>query len=541
MHPGKTTVVFFVLAVLSRVLFIFLYPPSGNDHEMLHTAVDNLLSGNGLSYAVANTNDLSATAYQPMTEWPPLVAYFISVVKAITGNADTADLLIMCVGMCFLLLVMHNIMKLLQLTAHTRIILWILIAANPDPFRNLGISDLYSALFMAWSVLFILRFIKQQQIHTGQLMAASIFFFLPAAFRYQYYPLIFIFPLVLLAVAKLKQSPALLKKGLLSLSIVFFLFCFQVAVLYQQSGSASYIADDETGFYPQNLLSVFPFLLKSFLNTSYFETKLLMFDSGILSIYYSICGFLTLIILTTTFFYLWKQVKRFDPVSEEPIETLKLSRFTVYIVGVGVVLLLTVLSLYYHPQVQEGGGFFTYVKEGRYYIVSSLMFMVLFASFLQSYLQKVEWRLRLPVRRLAIASLLIINTSLFGKFLYNASTDNLVDFKTRRLETRELLQHEIENLLQQNKLPVVAVSKNKDLIYYPNIRDYGIVRDFKEFFRKGIQTSQPVQVVMVTRKKLSREEQSIIEQRGATEVTSNKYCRMFHFIADRKQAVAMLY
>ncbi len=103
------------------------------------------------------------------------------------------------------------------------------------------------------------------------------------------------------------------------------------------------------------------------------------------------------------------------------------------------------------------------------------------------------------------------------------------------------MQHEIENLLQQNKLPVVAVSKNKDLIYYPNIRDYGIVRDFKEFFRKGIQTSQPVQVVMVTRKKLSREEQSIIEQRGATEVTSNKYCRMFHFIADRKQAVAMLY
>ncbi|HEX4957549.1 MAG TPA: hypothetical protein VFV46_05175 [Lacibacter sp.] len=541
MRPGKTTAAFFVLAVIFRTFYIFLYPPAGNDHEMIHAAVDNLLSGNGLSFPVANTNDLSSTAYQPMTEWPPLVAYFLSVVKAIVGNADAADILIMSLGMCLLLLVMHNIMKLLNLTDQTRIILWIIIAANPDPFRNLGISDLYSALFMMWGVLFLLRFLQQPQIHTGQLMAASVFFFLPAAFRYQYYPLIFLFPLLILGAGHIKQNPHLFKKGLLSLSIVFFLLCYQVATLYQHSGSASYIADDETGFYPQNLLLAYPFLLKAFLNTSYFETKLLLMGQQNMVPYYAACALITFSILTGIFIFLFKQVKGFNAHSEEPAEILKLSRLAVYMIAAGVVLLLSALSLRYYPQVKETGGMFTYVKEGRYFIVSSLLFLMLFASLSQNYILKFKRSWQFPVRKLAFASLMIINLSLFGKFLYNASTSNLVDYKGRRSENRQLVQHEIESLLNKYKLPVVAASEDKDLIYYPNIKDYGIVKNFKELLQKGIHTTQPVQVVLVTRKKLSKRETAFVQQRGAKEVFSNKHYRLFHFIADNKQAVAMLY
>jgi hypothetical protein len=541
MRPGKATAAFFLLAVTFRTIYIFLYPPQGNDHEMIHTAVDNLLSGNGLSFPVANTNDLSSTAFQPMTEWPPLVAYMLSVFKAVIGSADAADLLIMCLGMCLLLLVMHNIMKLLNLTDQSRIVLWIIIAANPCPFGSLGISDLYSALFMMWSVLFLLRFIQQQQIHTPQLMAASVFFFLPAAFRYQYYPLIFLFPLLLIGAGKLKQNADLLKKGLLSLSIVFFLLCFQVALLYQHTGSASYVADDETGFYPQNLLMSYPFLLKAFLNSSYFETKLMLMGRQNMLPYYTICFFVTLFILVRTFIYLFKEIKTFKGESAEPAETLKLSRFAVFSVAISIVGLLAALSVYYFPQVKESGGSFTYVKEGRYYIVSSLLFLVLFASFIQGYLLQFKLSWQLPVRRLAIATLLLINVSLFGKFLFNASTGNLVDFKERRSENRQMVQLEIESLVNKYKLPVVAASEDKDLIYFPQIKDYGIVRNFKELLQKGIQTSQPIQVVLVTEKKLSKKETEFVKQRGAKEVFSNKYYRVFHFIADSKQAVAMLY
>lgn len=542
MHPGKATAAFFVLAVIFRTFYIFLYPPAGNDHEMIHAAVNNLLSGNGLSFPVANTNDLSSTDYQPMTEWPPMVAYFISVVKAITGNANVADLLIMSLGMCLLLLVMHNIMKLLNLTDQTRIVLWIIIAANPDPFRNLGISDLYSALFMMWGVLFLLRFIQQPQIQTGQLMAASVFFFLPAAFRYQYYPLIFLFPVLLMGTGYLKQSQPLLKKGLLSFSIVFFLFCFQVAMLYQHNGSASYIADDETGFYPQNLLLTYPFLLKAFINSSYFETKLLLTAGRQMMMpYYTVCALISVPVLLALFVYLFRQVKHFNKISNEPAELLKLSRFAVFSIAVSVILLLAALSLRYYPQVKETGGMFTYVKEGRYFIVSSLLFLVLFASLAQDFVLKLYRNRQFTVHKLVFASLMIINLSLFGKFLYNATTNKLNDYKGRRAENRQMVQREIESLLHQYKLPVVAASEDKDLIYCPSIKDYGIVRNFKELLEKGIHTSQPVQVVLVTRKKMSLRETAFVLQRGAKEVFSNKYYRLFHFIADNKQAVAMLY
>jgi hypothetical protein len=541
MHPGKATAAFFVLAVIFRTVYIFLYPPQGNDHELIHAAVDNLLSGNGLSFTVASTNDLSLTAYHPMTEWPPLVAYLLSIFKAVLGSADAADLSIMSIGMLLLLVVVHNIMKLLQLTEGSRIILWIIIAANPCPFGNLGISDLYSALFMLWGVLFLLRFFKQPQVHTAQLMAASVFFFLPAAFRYQYYPLIFVFPALLILSGKLKKDVQLLKKGLLSLSIVFFLLSFQVALLYQHSGTATYIADDETGFYPQNLLAAYPFLVKTFLNSSYFENKLLLMGRENMIPYYTICLLITVLLLSKTFIYLLKQVKTFNVSSEESAETLKLSRLAVFTVAISIVFLLAALSVYYSPQVKESGGFFTYVKEGRYYIVSSLLFLVLFASLIQSYVLQFKLNWQMPIRRLAIATLLLINVSLFGKFLFNASTGNLVDFKERRQQNRDMVQNEIESLANKYKLPVVAASEDKDLIYYPHIKDYGIVKSFKELLHKGIHTSQPIQVVLVTEKKLSKKETYFIQQRGAKEVFSNKYYRMFHFIADNKQAVAMLY
>jgi hypothetical protein len=538
MRQGKTTAAFFALAVFFRILYIFLYPPAGNDHEMIHTAVDNLLSGNGLSYAIASANDLSSTIYQPMTEWPPLVAYLLSAVKAMTGSAYATDMILMSIGMMLLLVVLHAIMKLLRLSEQTRIILWIIIAANPDPFRGVGISDLYSALFMVWGVLFCIRFMMDQKVSTMQLMVASVFFFLPAAFRYQYYPLIFLFPFLLLGAGKIKKDINLFRKGLLSLSIVFFLLCFQIAMLYQHTGTGSYIVDDKTGFYPQNLMWAHPFLLKSFFNTSYIETKLLMMGGQNVLPYYALCFAVTLLILTTVFTYLVKQVRSFKADKNDHKELVKLSRFSLFTVGASVVLLLTALSLYYDMQHKA---MFTYVREGRYFIVSSLLFLLLFASLAQSFVFKLRFNWKLPVKKLALASIMIINLSLFGKFLYNSVTDNLKDTAGKRQEQRKLVQHEIESLITKYKLPVVAASQNRDLIYYPNIKDYGIVKNFKELFQNGIHTSQPVQLILVTSRKLTKEETTFVEQRGAREIKSNNYHRIFHLITSNKEAIAMLY
>jgi hypothetical protein len=542
MRQGKTTAAFFALAVFFRILYIFIYPPQGNDHEMIHTAVDNLLSGNGLSYAIADPKDLSTTLYQPITEWPPLVAYILSFAKAIVGSSDAADLLLMGIGMLFLLLVLHSIMKLLNLSHHTRIILWIIIAANPAPFGSLGISDLYSALFMLWGVLFCLRFVIAENIPTLQIMAASVFFFLPAAFRYQYYPLILLFPLILIGAGKLKKDLNLFRKGLLSLSIVFFLLCFQVAMLYQHSGTAAHLAEDKTGFYPENIIWFYPFLLKSIVNTGYIETKLLFMGKENLVPYLLLSLTVTMIVLGGMFLFLLKQIRSFKAGVQDISETIKMSRFILFTVAISVVFLLIALSLRYDAQVNQKGQFlFTYVSEGRYFVVSSILFLILLASLAQGFVYKLTFSWHVPVRKFALATVMLINLSMFSKFLYNSATNNLVDYKSKRMEQRLVLKKEIETLLLKYKLPVVAASENKDLIYFPNIKDYGIVKSFKELFQNGTHTSQPVQLILVTKKTLSENELSFVQLQGAKEILNNKSHRMFHVIVNSKEALAMLY
>jgi hypothetical protein len=209
-----------------------------------------------------------------------------------------------------------------------------------------------------------------------------------------------------------------------------------------------------------------------------------------------------------------------------------------FIIASSVVVLLTVLSLRYDMQSKA---MFTYVREGRYFIISTLLFLLLFSSLAQSFVLKLNFQWQFSARRLAFASLMIINLSLFGKFLYNSATNNLKDLKGKRQEQRQFVLHEIEELIQKNKLPVVAASQNRDLIYYPNIKDYGIVRNFKDLFQKGIHTSQPVQIVLVTGKKLSNEEAAFVKQKGAKEILNNGYHKMFHLIATSNEVAALLH
>jgi hypothetical protein len=242
---------------------------------MMHTAVQNLLSGNGLGFHIASTTDLSVTTFRAMNEWPPLPAYLLSVVKAMTGSAYAADMILLGLGMLLLLIVLRALMQVLQLKDQVQSILWIIIGSNPEPFRNLGITDLYGGLFLVWGVLLTIRLLQQPAASNRQVLIASLFFFLPAAFRYQYYPVIFIYPVFLVVASVLGRQKLLQRQAWLSLSVVFFLLATQVALLLQQTGSGSYMVKDATGFYPENLVWTYPFLIKSFVNRSYFENQLI--------------------------------------------------------------------------------------------------------------------------------------------------------------------------------------------------------------------------------------------------------------------------
>jgi hypothetical protein len=545
MTPGKTSGALFLLAVIFRILYLFLYPPNGTDHEMMHTAVQSLLSGNGLGFHIASTTDLSVTTFRAMNEWPPLAAYMLSVVKAMTGSGYAADMILLGLGTFLLLVVLRALMQALQLKQEAQSLLWIIIGSNPEPFRNLGVTDLYGGLFLVWGVLLAIRLLQQPAASNRQLLVASFFFFLPAAFRYQYYPIIFIYPVFLIVAAKLGNQKVLYRQAWLSLSVVFFLLTTQVALLMQQSGTGAYIAKDATGFYPENLVWAYPFLIKGFINTSYLENQLIAWaGTWALMLYHAVLLFVTLFICTKLLVYLCRKawsVRHASVWHMQQVPAWSLLLLTV--VAFSVVALLMVLSIRYDAQKQPDGSFgFTYVNESRYFLGSTLLLLLVVARLVQQVRVEISVP-RIPVtgvRRLAIASLLVVNLSLFGKLLVNVSSRPQTYFKDNMLVERKLVEEKIRELKEKHQLPVVVTAAQKYFAYQPIQQDFAVVQDYQEVLTSGIKSSQPVQLLLITRKQLSDQELKFVYQKGAVQVYSGKRCRMYHIIADQEKQVAAL-
>jgi hypothetical protein len=541
MSKGKTAGAFFLFALFARLFIIFIFPPGGTDLEMLHTAVNNLLSGNGLTYTLANPNDISQVYYKPMTEWPPLTAYILSVLKAVTGSAKVADLLMMCFGMTFLLLVMRGIMTCMKLSDAARSILWIIVATNSDAFARVGITDLYGGLFFLWGVLFCLRFLETEQQSPGRLAVAALFFFLPAAFRYQYYPLVFIFPSFLLFAGHYSKRKQLVRSGILSLSIVFFFVALQAALLVQTTGKAAFLAEDATGFFPENLLLNFPAVLKSIFCFSYIENTLLA-KAGVwptlVSHFVILLFTLSLIFFGTYSFFKYfgsKQTKRSEFGSETQLQ---LSRFLLFVSCTFISGLLMVLSLRYREQSNYYGKF-TYVAEGRYYFAAMMMMPILFAS----YMHQISFPFSgftFRLKRVAIASLVLFNLSLFGKFLFNAASHSLKRPGKEWVAEKQNILHEIERSKAEYPFPVVTAETIKYFAYQPSLGHYSILKDIRLFTGSEIKSSQPVQLIFFTTTKPTKEQSAFIRQNRAKIIYSGTKCRVYRIVTVPHHSLASL-
>lgn len=546
MSPRKATGALFVLTVIFRITYWFFYPPHGTDHEMLHAAVQNLLSGNGLGFFVSNPANLSDIHFRYMNEWPPLAAWMLSVAKAMTGSGYAADMLLMGLGTFLLLVVLRSLMQALQLKPHAQAIIWLILLSNPEPFRNLGITDLYGSLFLLWAVLLCIRMLQAPALRNRQLVVSGIFFFLPAAFRYQYYPLVLLFPLFLLVAARLQQNRLHVRQAWLTASVVFFLLVAQVAFLMQQAGSPAYIAPDARGFYPENLVLAYPFLLKAFVNVSYFENQLVTHVGGwLLLVYFALVYFMSMFLCTQLLLHIVRRMRSAANAKNSEAVVHHTSQLVLLGTSFAIVLLLSGLSLLYDQQRNPAAPYgFTYVKEGRYFTAACLLILLLAAQLLQQrslpQLRLPEWSLpRLPrTYRWALAGLLVINLSLFGKFLVNASAHPTSGFQANWKPERNEVEEVIKNLQNKYDLPVVVAAAHKYFNFQPLGSTTGALQNYRDLLSGGIRTNSPVQLVLITGKQMSDEELKFVYDKQAVQVYSGKRTRVFHVLAGSNTQLA---
>ncbi|HMP87332.1 MAG TPA: hypothetical protein PKE63_08650, partial [Lacibacter sp.] len=313
-------------------------------------------------------------------------------------------------------------------------------------------------------------------------------------------------------------------------------------------GSGAFIAKDATGFYPENLLWTYPFLVKSFINTSYLENTLIAWGgTWSLMIYYALLLFVTVFICTKLFQYLVRRLWQLRPAAAKAADAEEhwqqrlvpaLANFLLMGVSLAVLLLLTVLSLRYDAQKTPEGAFgFTYVHESRYFLGSSLLLLLLVSRLLQEHPFRLPQLRLLPVRRLAIATLLVVNLSLFGKFLVNVSFGAVPSTGTAQLAERKKVEQTLLRLKEKNNLPIVVAASVKYFAYQPQ-PDVAVLQDYQEVLQSGVRTSQPVQLVLITRKQLSDAELKFIYQKGAVQVYAGNRCRLYHVIAGSNEQMA---
>lgn len=521
----KTTELLFVFAVLSRLLYIIYQPLKDTDYELIHIAADNLVAGKGLAYPRTFLIDLSAIYYDPMRYWPPLTAILVAGVKAITNSVVATDLTLMFTGMIAVMFIIKKIIAALDMNPLYQAIAWLTLATNPEPFRSIGISDLYGCLFGLGSVLLCIRYFQSNDQNKKIPILASLIFFLPAAFRYQYYPVIFVFPLCMMMAAKVLKNPSLLRKAVFSFFMVGLFLGLQLLILSSYTNSIVY-ANDPKGFFPSNLAFMYPLFIKTVLNSSYFQNKLEA-NFNWFNLAFLITNLLLFIIVYSWFSAYFLNVCRkirnkFYNVKERKAVLLQ---FLFFIVSTAVIFTLIAASLIYSSRSGTFGGW-TYVGEARYYMIPALLFVLMLLKILQQNLN------RSKITALVLGLALTCNAALWCKFVYNIFTDNLSKKEAQNIADRAAIEQKIIDL-QKKSLPVIVSYTEPYFAFFSIRNQYAITKKVPVLLDSGFKTTNPVHLLIITKNVPTQKETDFLLRNHAKQIFSGDQCRMFYLLVEK--------
>lgn len=517
MNHKKTANFIFFIAVFARLLYLYFFPLQETDYQMLYTAADNFLNGKGLGFTRSLPNDLSAFYFEGLRLWPPLTPVVLALTKSIVKTIFLTDLITISLSIFFIMLLSKKIMDLLEIKNSYQSLLWLFAATNPDWIKTPGLSDLIGGLFLLLAFYRCLCCINNRYTGSFALITSSFVYFLPAAVRYQYYPVVFLFPCCLILSGWLIRDKKIITNAVISLFLVaLFLSLQEICLhLYTHDSLNSPLVQDRLGFYPSNLLMTYPLLLKVIINSGYLENRFLA-NHEQLKIVYSLLSLLSILLLTT--FLLSLFYKRVRHTHKNKLLDLLPSIFAL-VISSGVVYTLFFLSLSHNSRTGLPGGW-TYVADGRYYIGPSVLILVFFFKGLQcsSFLQKKPLKSML---KYSMLFLLIYNTTLSGKFLYNISTHNIPDKEIGNREDRVAIEKIIRHLAKDT-LPVVATYSSNYFAFYPVQENYAVTNKISVLADSGYRTSRQIQLLFIVSGKQNEKQNNFLQRNRTTELYKGK-------------------
>ncbi len=498
MRATRQLQIVILFAFITRLLLLYCFPLHMTDYMFINSAAENLIDGHGMGFIRSSPEDLSAFYFEGLRLWPPLVTATTAILLNITGSYLIADFLLMTILLLGFTYILYSLCKEMGLTNDYIIYVFIVFALNPELIKRPGFSDLAASFFCIWALLLLIKQLKRSKPITPiSIFFISLVFFLPSAYRYQYYPVSLLFPICLLISSIYLKEKTLMKWSVISLLIVSLFICSQEYFLFVYSGQPidQAVAMDKTGFYLFNLQHVYPFFIKTFVNVSYIENTWKNIILAIRSYYYVAAAVFLLILLFYTVRHLVISIRKTkaDRIKvKQSISVLSLVPFLLL-----PVLILIALSLTHNSRTGQPGGW-TYVNEGRYYIVPSILLLLLTFWLIQQ-----KWAGFTPVTKRILSSLFIIsivyNLALTVKFYYNAASNNIPDKELTNRADRDAAYNYLQRFADE-EIQTVITYNEPYFTFFPYIKNVAVTKKISLLTNKTLQTKKRIRLLIISKK-----------------------------------------
>lgn len=360
----RISVAIILLSIIGRVIQLIYFFNIRLDASHQVIATRNFLEGHGISMAKAYTEDISSPIYEPLINWPPGYSVLLAPIYALfNGNYIAAGITLSIVAAIALILVSRSILKLLDVPIYLVNLMTIISGFFIYFFYFIASSDAITISLAMIAVYYSLLMIKSQDHWLKHSVIITLVLFMCGAIKYLFIPVVLVIPVYLAWKGIAEKNKRLTRSG--SFSMLALLIAFGVILAWQKSisGSATYISEPGRGFFPNNLLAFFPFIPGSFIKPD--TISLMLPGSGFVnSVVFAIFQLVHVILMLLLSFFLLRLILKYGIKHSSLLNDFF---YLILFISWAITILLAILSIQVEKEAWDGGHFWTYIEEQRYY------------------------------------------------------------------------------------------------------------------------------------------------------------------------------
>jgi hypothetical protein len=381
----KVTIAILLIVILSRAIKLIYFYNIVVDASYQVMGAQSLLDGHGVSIPNVVYDNLSATIYTPLINWPPGYSIlFAPFYYLFNYNYIAAGITLDILSAIALIFVCRSILKVLDTPLYLRNLFTLLTGFFIYYFYFNACSDAIAITLLLIALYFALVLLKTKANLIKNTSGLTFFLFASASLKYLFMPIVFVIPVFILMKGFADREKILKQAGLFSFIALAILISSLLFYQKNISGSVGYISATGRGFYPENLLGAYPVFPASFLKPDtipLLSNNKAATEKVVFNIYQGIY-IVTLLLLITGF------TRQLFKNGFKKLTAWQSFFYLSFFLSLSIIILLVILSLQVEKETIFSWWLWTYIEEARYHgLVNVLLHLCVFV-FYQYYCYK---------------------------------------------------------------------------------------------------------------------------------------------------------